>query len=316
MKIIVLDGEPLSTGDISWSPLESIGDVTIHARTSPQEVLARIKGADVVFTNKVKLADEYFAANPGLKFVGEMGTGFDNIDVVAAKSRGIVVSNVPSYSAAFTAQTTIALLLALCQRVEAHAGAVKAGEWAECHDFSMPKFPLVELDGKNLVVIGSGNIGNRVARIGEALGMNIVAAQVPGRDYASSTKHLPLDEALSLADVVSLHCPLKPATRGFVDEAFLAKMKRSAFLINTARGALVDESALARALQNRTIAGFAGDVLSVEPPTKANPLLGAPNALITPHIGWASIEARRRCMEVCVENLRVFLAGAPQNVVS
>jgi glycerate dehydrogenase len=252
MKIIVLDGEPLSTGDISWSWLETLGEFTVHARTSPAEVTARINGADAVFTNKVKLTEEHFQSCAELKFIGEMGTGFDNIDVVAAKARGIVVSNVPSYSAAFTAQTTIALLLALCQRIEAHASAVNAGEWVECHDFSMPKFPLVELDGKTLVIFGMGNIGNAVARIAESLGMKVVAAQVPGREGDSSMKHLALDEALPLADVVSLHCPLKPQTRAFVDEGFLTKMKRSAFLINTARGALVDESALAQALQNGT----------------------------------------------------------------
>lgn len=318
LKIVVLDGVPLNPGDLSWKTLEELGEVTIYDRTPVDQVSERIKEADVVFTNKVKLRAEHLESAPNLKFIGEMATGFDNIEVAAARAKGIPVSNVPSYSSGFTAQTAIALLLALCHRVEAHAQAVKAGDWVASPDFSFWKHPLVELDGKTLVVIGLGTIGCKVAKIAESLGMRVIAGQVPGRTYDSDSPHLPLAQALPMADVVSLHCPLKPETRGMVNSEFLGQMKPSALLINTARGGVIDEAALAQALAEEKIAGFAGDVLSVEPPSADNPLLSVenPNCLITPHIGWASPEARARCLETCVANLKAFLAGEPQNVVN
>ena len=315
MKIIVLDGTPLNSGDLFWDALQSLGDVTIHERTAPDQVAQRIKGAEAVLTNKVKLTAQHFAGAPDLKYVGEMATGFDNIDIQAAREHGVTVCNVPSYSANFTAQTAIALLLELCHHVGLHADAVANGEWAASPDFSFWRAPLVDLEGKTLVILGMGTIGRRVAKIGDALGMKVIAAQSPGRDYDSDSMHIPLADALPQADVVSLHCPLKPETRGLVDAEFLKQMKSSALLINTARGAVVDEAALAQALEDGVIAGFAGDVLSVEPPSADNPLLGATNALVTPHIGWASPEARARCLQTCVENLRAFAAGKAQNVI-
>ena len=230
----------------------------------------------------------------------------------------MTVCNVPSYSANFTAQTAIALLLELCHRVGLHADAVASGEWAKSPDFSFWRAPLIDLEGKTLVILGMGTIGRRVAKVGDALGMRVIAAQSPGRDYDSDSMHIPLPDALPQADVVSLHCPLKPETRGLVGADFLGQMKPSALLINTARGAIIDEADLAQALKDGTIAGFAGDVLSAEPPPADNPLLllGAHNALVTPHIGWASPEARARCLQTCVENLRAFQSGKPQNVIS
>ena len=316
MKIIVLDGTPLNTGDLSWDALRNLGDVTVFERTAPDQVAARIQGAQAVLTNKVKLTAEHFAAAPDLEYVGEMATGFDNVDVKAAREREITVCNVPSYSANFTAQTAIALLLELCHRVGLHAQAVADGAWESSPDFSFWRAPLVDLEGKTLVILGMGTIGRRVAKVGDALGMRVIAAQSPGRDYDSDSMHIPLADALPQADVVSLHCPLKPETRGLVGADFLGQMKPSAFLINTARGAIIDEAALANALENQVIAGFAGDVLSIEPPAGGNVLIGAPNALVTPHIGWASPQARKRCLETCVENLRAYVDGAPQNVVS
>ena len=282
MKIIVLDGTPLNPGDLSWDALQQLGDVTIYERTAPDEVADRIKDAQAVLTNKVKLNAEHFAHAPNLKYIGEMATGFDNIDVRAAREHGITVCNVPSYSANFTAQTAIALLLELCHRASSHADAVVAGAWSKSPDFSFWNAPLVDLEGKTLVIIGMGTIGRRVARIGDAMGMNVIAAQSPGRNYDSDAMHFPLNEALPQADVVSLHCPLKPETREMVGAEFLAQMKSSALLINTARGGLINEADLAKALEQGTIAGFAADVLSIEPPTNGNPLIGAPNAIVTP----------------------------------
>jgi len=315
MKIVILDSYPLNSGDLSWEPLNGFGEVTVFERTMPHQVAERIADANAVFTNKVKLNDEHFAGAPNLKYIGETATGTDNVDVAAAKKRGIVVSNVPSYSASFTAQTAIALLLELAHNVAENAAAVADGEWVKSPDFSFWKKPLVDLEGKILMVIGLGNIGGKVAQIATALGMTVVAAQLPGRDYGSDSHHLPLDDALPLADVITLHCPLKPETKELVNAEFLSKMKKSAFLINTGRGGLINEADLAEALKNGTIAGFAADVLTVEPPAADNPLLSAPNTLITPHLGWASPEARQRCLNVSIENLKAFAAGTPQNVV-
>ena len=316
MKITILDGTPLNPGDLSWDALRELGEVTVHQRTAPAEVAERIKGADAVLTNKVKLNAEHFADAPNLKYVGETATGFDNIDVQAARENGVTVCNVPSYSANFTAQTTVALLLELCHHVGSHASDVAAGAWSKSPDFSFWNYDLIDLENKTLVILGMGTIGNRVAKIGDALGMRVIAAQSPGRDYDADSMHIPLTDALPRADVVSLHCPLKPETRELVNAEFLGQMKSSALLVNTARGALIDEAALARALEQGTIAGFAADVLSAEPPSTDNPLLGAKNALITPHIGWASPQARARCLQTSIENLRAFAAGQPRNVVS
>ena len=316
MKIIVLDAFPLNCGDLSWDSLENLGEVTVHERTAPDEISSRIEGAAVILTNKVKISRKIIEKTPNLKFIGAMATGFDNIDAVFAEKKGIAVCNVPSYSAAFTAQTTVALMLELCHHVGKHADEVRDGKWAKSRGFSFWETPLVELDGKTLVIIGLGTIGRRVAKIAEALGMKVLAASAPGRENSSNGERIELDAAIPRADFVSLHCPLTPQTRGFVNAALLSQFQPGAFLINTARGALIEENDLANALKNGVLAGFAGDVLSIEPPNPENPLLNAPNCLITPHIGWASLESRRRCLETSIENVAAWQRGAPQNVVN
>jgi len=318
LRIVVLDARPADVGDIDWSPLREMGELTLHLSTSPGELAARIAQAEIVLTNKVKLPSEAFDAAKNLQMVSVLATGYDIIDLEAARRRGVMVCNVPAYSTASTAQTAVALLLELTQHVGAHAEAVRSGEWTRSPDFSFWNRPLCELDGKTLLIVGLGAIGERVGRVCEALGMKVVAAQLPGRDSKSDSpfERLPLHEALPLADVISLHCPATPETRGMIDASFLEKMKPSAFLLNTARGVLLDEAAVAHALREGKLAGFAADVLSSEPPPEDNPLLSAPNTIITPHIAWASVESRRRLIAASAANVRAFLNGAPQNVVS
>ena len=315
MKIVVLDGMPLNPGDLDWTPLHELGEVTVHERTAPEQVAERIASADAVFTNKVKLTALSLAAAPNLRFIGEMATGYDNIEVGAAVAQGITVSNVPSYSSAFTAQTAIALLLELAMRTGHHADAVRAGRWTSCPDFSFWDGRLFQLEGKTMLVVGLGTIGRKVAKTGTALGMEVIAASLPGRRPSSDAQHLPLDEALPGADVVSLHCPLTPETRGLIGAERLKLFKPGALLVNTARGGLLDEMAVAEALKSGHLGGFAGDVLSSEPPPATNPLLFAPNTIITPHLGWASPEARAGLLAVSAANLKAFIAGEPQNVV-
>ncbi len=256
-------------------------------------------------------------AAPNLKFIGVLATGYNNIDVKAAQKRGITVCNVPGYGTNFVAQTTIALLLELCHRVGAHDAAIRAGQWQKEGAFSFWNGPLVDLDGKTMVIIGLGAIGKRVAQIATSLGMKVIAAQLPGREKTEDEfPRLPLNEALSQADVVSLHCPLTPQTQEIINAETLNLMKPSALLINTARGLLVTENDLASYLHEGQIAGYAADVLSAEPPPENHPLLHAPNCILTPHYSWAARESRQRLLNIAVENLRQFLQGTPQNVVS
>lgn len=317
MNIVVLDACPLDAGDMDWSDLRALGNLTLHERTSPDELLERVRDADAVLTNKVKLPPAAFAGAPNLKYVGELATGYDNIDMASAREHGVTVCNVAGYSRDFTAQMTWALLLELCNRAGEHSRLVHEGEWAKCPDFSFWRFPLVELSGHTLLIVGLGNIGARVAEIGAAFGMNVLAAQLPGRNSTDDEfPRVPLDEGLQIADVVSLHCPLSPQTRGLMNAERLQLMKPSALLINTGRGLLVDDEAVARALKDGKLAGYAADVLSQEPPPAQHPLYDAPNCILTPHLSWASFETRRRLLHESVENLRAFLNGSPRNVVS
>ena len=318
MKIIILDAKPLDDGDLDWAPLRAMGQVTLYPGTSPEELAARIADADVVYTNKVPVRAAAFDAAPQLKLVSVLATGYDIIDVPVARAHGVTVCNVPAYSTASTAQTTIALLLELCHRAGAHSDAVHAGEWSRSPTFSFWKHPLTDLEGKNLLIIGMGAIGRRVATIAGALGMQVIAAQLPGREAAPDKKllRLPLDEALPIADVVSIHCPMTPQTRGLIDAARLARFKTGALLINAARGPIVDDIAVRAALETGRLSGFAADVLASEPPPVDHPLFGAPNCILTPHIAWATPDSRRRNLEISVQNLRTFLEGTPQNVVS
>lgn len=319
MRIVVLDGFTLNPGDLSWDGVRASGDVTIYERTPADQIVARVADADVVVTNKVPLNAATIAALPKLKFIAVTATGFNIVDVAAARGRGVVVSNVPAYSTDSVAQLTLGLLLELTSRVGAHARAVAAGEWAGCKDFSFVKGPLVELAGKTIGIVGFGTIGQRVGAVASALGMNVVAMRrsagpLPAVGYAVRA----VDRATLFkeSDVVSLHCPLTPENAGFANAALINTMKPTAIFLNTARGGLVNEADLAAALNSGRIAGAGLDVLSVEPPPASNPLLTAKNCVITPHIAWASFEARQRCMAITVQNVTGFAAGKPVNVVS
>ncbi len=317
MKVVVLDGYTLNPGDNPWEALARLGELVVHDRTEPSRIVERARGATVVLTNKTPLDAATLAQLPELRFIGVLATGYNIVDVEAARQRGVVVSNVPEYGTDSVAQHVFALLLELCHHVGAHDAAVHAGEWSASKDFCFWKSPPVELAGKTMGIVGLGRIGRRVAELARAFGMEVVAAgRGPAAESTPSVPRLPVVELFTAADVVSLHCPLTPANTGFVDRQLLARMKPSAFLINTARGGLVEEAALAEALRGGRLGGAAVDVVSAEPMRVDNPLLEAPNCIITPHIAWASLAARRRLMATAVANVEAFLAGEPVNVVN
>jgi glycerate dehydrogenase len=313
MRITILDGHTTNPGDLSWEPLHGLGDCVVHDRTLAAEVVVRAADADVVLTNKTPLTRETIAALPRLKCIGVLATGYNIVDVAAARERGIPVCNVPEYGTPNVAQATFALLLELTNRVGRHAELVRAGRWSSCPDFCFWEGELVELSGLTLGIVGYGRIGRAVATVGRAFGMRIVAAR---RGRGDDPECVDFDTLLRESDVVSLHCPLTPETREIIDATALAKMKPTAFLINTSRGPLVNEAALAAALNAGQIAGAGLDVLAVEPPPATNPLLAARNCVITPHVAWATREARRRLIACTAENLRAFVAGTPRNVVN
>ncbi len=318
MKIVVLDGHTLNPGDNPWTALEALGELTVYDRTPPDLVVERARPAGIVLTNKTRLPAGVLAQLPALRFISVLATGFDIVDVRAARARGIPVSNVPVYGTDSVAQHVFALLLALVQRVHEHDEAVHAGEWTRSPDFSFWLHPPLELSGLTMGIIGFGRIGRRVAEIARCFGMRVVAAG-SGRIPEALPAYVSWQEwcdVFANADVLSLHCPLTPETTHLVDTARLAWMKPSAYLINTARGGLVEENALACALQEGRLAGAAVDVASVEPITADNPLLRAPNCIITPHLAWASLAARQRLLAGTVDNVKAFLAGAPIHVVN
>jgi glycerate dehydrogenase len=317
MNIVVLDGFTLNPGDLSWDPLRALGRCVIHDRTPPAAVLERAASAEILLTNKTVLGQEAIAALPDLRYVGVLATGYNVVDIEAARAHKIVVTNVPNYGTRSVAQLTFALLLELALHVGAHARGVREGRWTRSADFCYWDFPLLELDGLTLGVVGFGRIGREVAGIARAFGMGVIAhtPRMPAPPPAE-VEFVELDTLFERSDVVSLHCPLTPATQGLVNTRRLALMKPSALLLNTGRGPLVDEAALATALGAGRIAGAGLDVLGSEPPRTDNPLLTAQNCCITPHIAWASRAARSRLLANAVENLRQFLAGHPQNVVS
>lgn len=316
MKIVLLDAHTANPGDVSWHPLEALGTCVIHPRTPVDETVARCTGAQAVITNKAPLTREMLAALPDLKYIGVTATGYNIVDVAAARERGIIVTNVPGYSTPAVAQLVFALLLELTNHVGHHARSVSEGRWAACPDFCYWDQPVIELAGRTLGIVGYGDIGGAVARIGLAFGMRVLASR---REWKSpppdGIEAATTDEIFALSDAISLHCPLTEATRHLVGERTLGLMQPGAFLINTGRGPLVDEQALADALNTGRIAGAGLDVLSVEPPSGGNPLIGARNCLITPHIGWASREARVRLIAQTAANLQAFLSGQPVNVV-
>ncbi|TBW39473.1 D-2-hydroxyacid dehydrogenase [Siculibacillus lacustris] len=317
MKIVVLDGYTLNPGDLSWDPIAGQGDLTVHDRTAADDVVARIGVAEIVFTNKTVLSRAVLDACPAIRFIGVLATGYNVVDVAAATERGVVVSNIPTYGTAAVAQFATALMLELCHRVGAHDASVHDGEWFRRPDWCYWLNPLVELAGKTLGIVGFGRIGQAFGRIGQALGMTILAFDAYQDESLESPtlRYAGLDELLSQSDVISLHCPLTETNRGMIDAAALAKMKPTAFLLNTSRGPLVVEQDLADALNAGRLAGAALDVLSSEPPARDNPLLTARNCIVTPHIAWAAQAARQRMMTIAEENLAAFLAGRPINVV-
>ena len=318
MKIVVLDGFTLNPGDLSWDKLFDLGEVVLHDRTPADKIKERSLDADVLITNKTPLTEETINDLPHLKYIGVLATGYNIVDTSAAKRRNIIVTNVPSYSTMSVAQLTFALLLELCHHVQKHSDSVMEGKWAESVDFSNWDFPLIELSGKTLGIIGFGNIGKKVADIATVFGMNIIAASRHETDQSErkNFRWAEINEVLAQADIVSIHCPLLPETKGLINAESLKRMKRSAFLLNTSRGPVVVEPDLADALNNGIIACAAIDVLSIEPPLKDNPLFKAKNCLITPHIAWATKEARGRLMDIAVNNLAAFINGKRVNVVN
>ncbi|MBL9216791.1 MAG: D-2-hydroxyacid dehydrogenase [Opitutaceae bacterium] len=309
VKIVVLDGQTLNPGDLSWSGLEALGRVEIHPRTPAADLEARSRGAAVLLSNKTPLTADTIARLPDLKYIGVLATGYNVIDVAAARARGIPVANVPTYGTRSVAQHVFALLLELTQHVGHHAQTVREGRWAKSTDWCYWDTPLVELDGLTLGIVGSGRIGKAVAQLGEAFGMKVqYATRAGGRAE--------LEQVLRTSDVVSLHCPLTPDTKELINARTLALMKPTAFLINTSRGPLINEADLAAALNGGRLAAAALDVLSVEPPAPGNPLFAARHCVITPHNAWATRAARSRLLATAVDNVRAFLAGKPQNVVN
>ncbi len=318
MRIVVLDGHTLNPGDNPWDALEKLGALTVYDRTAPALVVERAAAADVVLTNKTLLDAAAIAALPRLRFVAVLATGYNVVDVAAARGRGVAVSNVPEYGTDDVAQHTLALLLELCQRVGDHARAVADGEWTRRPDFSFWLTPPRSLAGQTIGLVGYGRIGQRVAALARALGMRVMAssrlARAAGAEPPDAWVTIP--DLFAEADVLSLHCPLSAENAAFVDAPLLARVRSHALLINTARGGLIDEPALAAALREGRLAGAALDVLAREPPPADHPHLSAPNCIITPHIAWASLAARRRLMEATVRNVAAFLAGTPINVVN
>jgi len=318
MKIVVLDGFTMNPGDISWDELKKLGEVEVFDRTAEDKILERAEGASVLLTNKTPISKETIEKLPQLKYIGVLATGYNIIAIEEAKKRGIVVTNVPGYSTASVVQMTFALLLELCLHTQRHSDSVKSGKWSASADFCFWDYPLIELSGKTLGIIGFGSIGQKVADIATAFGMNLIGTSRRQTDQSQrkNFRWVELDELLRISDVVSIHCPLVPETHHLINKERLNSMKRSAFLINTSRGQIIVDKDLADALNKGIIAGAGIDVLSQEPPPIDNPLFKAKNCLITPHIAWATKEARMRLMESATENLSSFLAGKPKNVVT
>ena len=316
MRIVILDGFTLNPGDLSWNELKSLGECEIYDRSPPPDVVKRAADAEIVLTNKTVLNREQILALPKLKYIGVLATGYNIVDVAAARDRDISVTNVPTYGTRSVAQHTFALLLELTQHVGHHAQTVRDGRWTKCLDFCYWDYPLVELDGLTMGIVGLGRIGKTVAELAMAFGMSVLATSSKPRQPPAGVQIVELERLLRQSDVVSLHCPLTVKTRNLVNKATLALLKPTAFVLNSSRGPLIDEPALAEALNSGQIAGAAVDVLSVEPPPADNPLLRAKNCIVTPHIAWATRAARSRLMQIAVANVRAFLNGGLENAVN
>ncbi|MBQ8556713.1 MAG: D-2-hydroxyacid dehydrogenase [Clostridia bacterium] len=312
MKIVVLDGYVENPGDLSWDPLASLGELTVHEYTAPEDILPRIGDAPILLTNKTPITAATMDACPQLKYIGVLATGFNVIDVAAAKARGIVVANVPSYGTQAVAQFVMAQLLEICHRIGHHNTAVQQGRWTACRDFAFWDYPLMELAGKTIGIVGYGRIGQATAELARAFGMKVLAYSRHGR----GEPYVTLEELYEKSDIVSLHCPLTPDNAGMIDRHAIAKMKDGVILLNTARGGLINEADLREALLSGKVYAAASDVVSTEPIKADNPLLGLDNMIITPHIAWASHEARQRLMDTAIDNVRQFIAGMPVNNVA
>lgn len=317
MKIVILDGYTENPGDLSWEGFAALGELTVYERTAAADIVPRIGDAEIVYTNKTPITAETLAACPNLRYIGLLATGYNVVDVAAAKARGVAVTNIPTYGTAAVAQFAIAMLLEICHHVAHHSDAVHAGRWTANPDWCFWDYPLIELDGKTMGIIGFGRIGQATGRIARALGMRVLAYDSRPSDAGRAiAEYVPLDELLANSDVISLHCPLFPETEGIVNKANIARMKDGVILLNNSRGQLVVEQDLSDALNSGKVYAAGLDVVSTEPIRPDNPLLKAKNCFITPHISWAPRESRQRLMDIAVENLRAFLAGAPVNVVN
>lgn len=318
MKIVVLDGYTLNPGDLSWEGFEKLGDFTCYDFTSNEEILSRIGDAEIVLTNKTPITKQTLDACPNIRYIGVLATGYNVVDTAAAKEKQIPVCNIPVYGTTAVSQFVFALLLELCHHVAYHSQTVCAGRWNKSRDFCYWDYPLVELSGKVMGIIGFGRIGQATAKIAQAFGMSVLAYDAhQNTSLESDTLHYAeLDELLQKSDVISLHCPLFDSTAGMINKNSIAKMKNGVMLINTSRGPLIVEADLKAALESGKVAGAAIDVLAQEPPVQGSVLIGAPNCIVTPHIAWAPVEARKRLMDVAVDNVAAFQQGKPQNVVN
>lgn len=318
MKIVVLDGYALNPGDLSWAPLQEMGELTVYDRTVEAEIIERAAEADILLTNKVPVRAHIIESLPQLKYIGVMATGYNIIDIACARKNNIIVSNIPGYSTASVVQLTFSLLLELCYHTQRHSDAVVEGKWSASPDFCFWDFPLKELSEKTLGIIGLGSIGQQVADVAAAFGMSVLAYSRTQTNQSHRTNFRWVADPAELfaqADVISLHCPQTPQTENIINSQSLAMMKSSAIIINTSRGGLINAADLADALNEGRISAAGIDVLAVEPPPANNPLLGAKNCLITPHIGWATLEARSRLMNILANNLKTFIARNPTNTL-
>lgn len=317
MKIVVLDGYGMNPGDLSWKALEEMGEVTVYDRTTPEDLVERAKGAEVVLTNKVAVSSQMMDRLPELKYIGVLATGYNVVDVEAARAKGVVVTNIPAYSTDSVVQMTFAHILNITNRVAHYARENREGKWCSSKDFCYWDTPLPELSGLTLGIVGLGNIGMKVARIARVFGMEVYAAtSKPAASLPEGIQKTTFRGLLGVCDILSLHCPLTPSTRELVNRETIAMMKQSAVVINTGRGPLVNEADVAEALHSGQLSAYGADVMAEEPPAADNPLFREPNAFITPHVAWATLDARKRLMKIAVANVKAFIEGNPVNVVS
>ncbi|MDD7273579.1 MAG: D-2-hydroxyacid dehydrogenase [Prevotella sp.] len=317
MKIVDLDGYAANPGDISWEAVEALGEFVLYDFSTEEEVVERAKDADIILVNKINITKEIIDQLPKLKYIGELATGYNNIDIKAAAERGIIVTNIPAYSTDSVAQAVFAHLLNVATRIEHYADQTREGVWSKQRAFCYWDTPLIELAGKTLGIVGLGSIGNKVAQIGHTFGMDISAfTSKNSSDLPEWVRKTTLNGLLNTSDIISLHCPLTPETAQMINDETLAEMRSGTILINTGRGGLIDEAAVVRALNNGHLRAYCADVLTQEPPAPDTPLMRHPKAFITPHNAWATLEARQRLMKICVANIKAFIDGTPQNVVN